>query len=253
MTIGPTADVSPRLKARIAGAFYLLEMLTGGFALFAGGRLIVSGDAAATAANLLAHESLFRLGYAANLIQFVCYIAVTGLLYDLFRPVNRNLSLLAAFFSLVGCTIGAVSCLFELAPLAVLGGAQYLNTFKVEQLHSLALMFLALYGQCFNMSFVFFGFYCLLIGYLIFRSTFLPRLLGAGMALAGLAWLIFLSPPLVHRLSPYILVPGILGEGALTLWLLVAGVDAERWKEQADAAGELQSQRGMQANSIAHS
>src|ERR1035438_3617060 len=125
----------------------------------------------------------------------------------LFR--SKGLSLLAAFFSLVGCTIGAVSCLFYFAPVVILGGAQYLNVFKVEQLQALALMFLKLYGQCFNISFVFFGFYCLLIGYLIFRSTFLPRILGAGMAFAGLGWLTFLSPALAHHLVPYILAAGI--------------------------------------------
>ena len=236
----PIGETSPRLKARIAGVFYLLEMLTGGFAiLFVGGRLFVSGDAAATATNILAHLSLFQLGFAANLIQFACYVAVTGLFYDLLRPVNKGLSLLAAFFSLVGCTIGAVSCLFYFAPVVILGGAQYLNVFKVERLQALALMFLKLYGQCFNISFVFFGFYCLLIGYLIFRSTFLPRILGAGMAFAGLGWLTFLSPALAHHLVPYILAAGI-GEISLTLWLLVAGVNAQRWKEQASAARENQ-------------
>jgi hypothetical protein len=241
-------EASPRRKARIAGVFYLLEMLTGAFAIiFVGGRFFVFGDAAATATNILAHESLFQLGFAANLIQFACYVAVTGLFYDLFKPVNKSLSLLAAFFSLVGCAIGAVSCLFELAPLTVLGGAQYLNVFKVEQLQALAFMFLKLYGQLFNISFVFFGFYCLLIGYLIFRSTFLPRILGVLMAIAGLGWLTFLSPALTHALSPYILAAG-LGEVSLTLWLLVAGVNAERWKEQAGAAGESRSQRGMQAD-----
>ena len=241
-------EASPRRKARIAGVFYLLEMLTGAFAIiFVGGRFFVFGDAAATATNILAHESLFQLGFAANLIQFACYVAVTGLFYDLFKPVNKSLSLLAAFFSLVGCAIGAVSCLFEFAPLTVLGGAQYLNVFTLEQLQALSLMFLKLYGQLFNISFVFFGFYCLLIGYLIFRSTFLPRILGVLMAIAGLGWLTFLSPALTHALSPYILAAG-LGEVSLTLWLLVAGVNAERWKEQAGAAGESRSQRGMQAD-----
>lgn len=229
---------SPRLKARISGALYLAEMLTGAFAIvFVGGRLFVSGDAAATATAILAHESLFRSGFAANLLQFACYIGVTGLFYDLFRPVNRGLSLLAAFFSIVGCTLGAVSCLFELAPLAVLRGAKYLTVFNVEQLQALGLTFLKLYAQAFDISFVFFGFYCLLIGCLIFRSTFLPRILGAGMALAGLCWLTFLWPPLAHALSPYTLALGILGEGSLTLWLLVFGVNAQRWKEQASGGG----------------
>ncbi len=231
----PIGGASPRLKARISGVFYLLEMLTGGFAIvFVGGRLFVSGNAAATATNILAHESLLRLGFAANLLQFACYIGVTGLFYDLFKPVNSGLSLLAAFFSIVGCTLGAVSCLFELAPLAVLGGAKYLTVFNVEQLQALGLTFLKLYAQAFDISFVFFGFYCLLIGYLIFRSTFLPRILGAGMTLAGLGWLTFLLPALTHLLSPYILAAG-LGEIALTLWLLVASVNAERWNYQAGA------------------
>jgi uncharacterized protein DUF4386 len=233
--MGPIREASPRLKARISGVFYLLEMLTGGFALFVGGSLVVSGDAAATAANILAHEPLFRLGFAADLIQFACYISVTALFYDLFKPVNRSLSLLAAFFSLVGCAIGALSCLFHLAPLAVLGGAQYLNVFKVEQLQAMALLFLKLYGQCFKISFVFFGFYCVLIGYLIFRSSFLPRILGAGMACAGLCWLSFLSPPLANYLSPYNLAIGALAELSLTVWLLVMGVNEQRWMEQARA------------------
>jgi hypothetical protein len=184
------AEASPRFKARIAGVFYLLTILTGAFALVSvRGRLV------------------------ANLIATACYIAVTLLFYDIFKPVNRSLSLLAAFFSLVGCAIGVLS-LFHLAP-------SHINPL------------------------VFFGFYCLLIGYLIFRSTFLPRILGALMAFGGLGWLTFLSPPLAKYLSPYNLAPGILGEGLLALWLLVVGVNEQRWKEQASAAGEWRSQRAM--------
>ena len=224
-------------KARIAGSFYLLEILAGGFAVvYVGGRLLGSADAATTAASILSHQSLFQLGFAANLVQFVSYIAVTALFYDLFKPVNRQLSLLAAFFSLAGSTIGAVSCLFYLAPLTLLRGAAYLKVFKVEELQALAVVFLKLYARCFDVSFVFFGFYCLLIGYLIFRSTFLPRILGVGMAIGGLGWLTFLSPPLANYLSPYNLAPGMLGEGALMLWLLVMGVNVQRWKEQASGA-----------------
>ena len=150
--------------------------------------------------------------------------------------MNRTVSLLAAFFSLTGCAVLGVSCLFYGAPFVVLEGAHYLSGFTAEQVQALALMFFKLYGQCFGISFVFFGFYCLLIGLLIFRSTFLPRILGAGMMLAGLGWLTFLSPPLAHYLSPYILLSGI-GEAALGVWLLVMGVNAEAWKEQAGAAG----------------
>jgi intracellular septation protein A len=175
------AGASPRLKAKIAGVFYLITFLTGGLALFIHG----------------------RLGFAAGLVAGACYIAVTLLSYFIFKPVNRSLSLLAAFFSLVGCAIGPLSLFVH--------AASYISPL------------------------VFFGFYCLLIGYLIFRSTFLPRILGALMAFAGLGWLTFLSPPLANYLSPWNMIPGIFGEGMLTLWLLVKGVNAQRWKEQADA------------------
>jgi hypothetical protein len=161
---------------------------------------------------------------------------VTALFYGLFNAVSRSLSLLAAFFSLVGCAILAFASLFRIAPLVVLGGSQYLSVFKVEQLRALASLFLELYGQGVNICFVFFGVYCLLIGYLIFRSAFLPRILGVLMACAGLGWLTFLSPPLANSLSPYIVVLGFLAELSLMLWLLVMGVNVQRWKERASAA-----------------
>jgi hypothetical protein len=179
------AKASPRFKARIAGVFYLLNIVTS-LVAFSG-----------TGGHALASAS----GYIAT----ACYVAVTVLLYYLFEPVNRSLSLAAAFFSLMGCANGLLNTF-------------HLTLFRVNSL-------------------VFFGFYCLLIGYLILRSTFLPRVLGALMVLAGLGWLTFLSPQLAHYLSPYHYVSGGIGEGLLTLWLLVFGVNAQRWKEQATAAG----------------
>jgi hypothetical protein len=230
------AEASPRFKARMAGVFYLLMIPMGGLAVFARRGLVVSGDAAATATNILAHESLFRLGFAADLLVVACYLAVTALFYGLFKPVNRSVSLLAAFFSLVGCAIQGFACLFELAPLVVLGSGQYSSAFKVEQLQALAYTFLKLYSQAYSIALVFFGFYCLLIGYLIFKSTFLPRILGVLMAIGGLAWLTFLSPSFGAKYLPYILAADI-GEGLLILWLLVKGVNEQRWKEQASASG----------------
>lgn len=144
------------------------------------------------------------LGTVAGLIAGASYVAVTLLFYHIFKPVNKGLSLLAALFSLAGCANGPLR-LFHLVP------------FDISSL-------------------VFFGFYCLLIGYLIFRSTFLPRSLGMLMAFSGLGWLTFLSSPLADYLSPYIYAPGILGEGALTLWLLVVGVNEQRWREQSSGA-----------------
>lgn len=228
-------DTSPRFKARLAGVFYLLTFVTGGLAIFARHGLVVDEDAAATATNILAHESLFRLGSAGDLLVVACYVAVTALFYGLFRPVSRSGSLLAACFSLVGCAILGFTCLFQLAPFVVLQGVQYSSVFNVDQVHALAYMSLELYGQAYSIAVVFFGFYCLLIGYLILKSTFLPRILGGLMVLAGLAWLTFLSPPLARSLSPYILAPGILGEGSLTVWLLVMGVDGPKWQEEASA------------------
>lgn len=231
-------ESSPRFLARSAGVFYLLNILTGLFALvLIRNKLIVYGDATTTATNILTHEPLFRLGFAVDLLTVACYITVTGLFYCLFKPVNRSLSITAAFFSLVGCVIQASSCLFLVAPLFVLGGGQYLSVFSAEQLQTLALLFLKFHGGGYKIALVFFGFYCLLIGTLIFRSTFLPRILGAFLSFASLGWLTFLLPPLADSLSPYILLPGLLGEGALTGWLLVKGVNVQRWQEQNSAAG----------------
>jgi len=226
-----TAEAPPRPKARVTGVVYLLFFVTAILGqLFVRG-LVVSGDAAVTANNILAHESLFRLAFATNLIATAFYIAVTALFYELFKPVSRSLSLLAAFVGLVGCVILALSYLFDLVPFVVLGGAPYLSVFKVEQLQSLALLSLNLQPQAENISLVFFGLYDLLIGCLILRSTFLPRILGGAMAVAGLGWLMLLSPLLARHLSPYILVLGFLAELALCLWLLGMGVNVARWKE----------------------
>ena len=237
------AEVSPRSRARITGCVYLLFFLAAILGEFfnrqAGISVIraVSGDAAAIANNILAHESSFRLGFALGLISTACYVAVIGLFYQLFKPVRRSLALLAAFFGLIGCAITAFGSLFQVAPLVVLGGSSYSGGFDVQQVQALALMFLHLSAQAGDIALVFFGVFQILIGYLIFRSTFLPRILGALIALAGLGWLTVLSPPLAHHLSTYLEVLGVLGEAPLMLWLLVMGVNAQRWNEQAGTAG----------------
>jgi hypothetical protein len=145
-------------------------------------------------------------GAAAGLAAAVSYVVVTLLFYGLFKPVSRSLSQLAAAVSLTGVAIGV------LAPL-------HLLPFRINGL-------------------AFFGFYCLLLASLVARSTFLPLFLAPLLAFAGLGWLTFFSPPLASRLYPYVLFPGLLGEGALTLWLVVKGVDTERWNAQARAAGQ---------------
>jgi Domain of unknown function (DUF4386) len=172
-------ETSPRLKARITGMFYLLTILTGIFAQgFVSGRLVVDGDATATATNILTHRTLFQWGFAVYLIEMACQVAMTALFYDLLKPAGRSLPLLAAFIGLTGCVIKTLSRLFFIAPLLVLGGAHYLSVFSAAQLQALALLFLNVNDQGAAIALVFFGFYALLTGYLIVRSTFLPRILG---------------------------------------------------------------------------
>jgi hypothetical protein len=231
-----TSETSPRRKARIAGLFYLLTILTGLFAQgFVSGRLVIDGDAAATATNILTHRSLFESGFTVYLIEMACQVALTALFYELLKPVNRSISLLAAYISLVGCTIKTVSRLFYIAPLFVLGGSHYLTVFNREQLQALALLFLKVNDHGAGIALAFFGFSTILKGYLIIRSTFLPRILGWFGLLAGLGWLTFLSPTLGYDLFPYIAAFGLLGAAAQIFWLLVFGVNEERWKEQAGA------------------
>jgi hypothetical protein len=231
------AASSPRLKARMAGVFQLLEAATAASGeVIILDRLVVAGNAAATAANILGHERLFWLGFSSSLIGVGFHIPWALLIYELLKPVNRSVSLLAAFVILVGCAIQALTCLLYLAPLPILQGGSSLSAFTPEQLQALALMFLRLNAYAFQVYLVFFGFWCVLIGYLIFRSTFLPRVLGVLFAISGLGWATYLSPPLAHRLHPFIVAASALGEIPLELWLIVMGVNVQRWKDQAGAA-----------------
>ena len=230
-------EMSPRTKARLAGAFYLVTILTGIFARgFVSARLVVSGDAAATANNILSHDSLFRFGFAVYMIEMVCQITMTVLIYDLLKPVNRSVSLLAAVLSLIGCGIKTFSRLFYFAPLLVLGGTHYLNVFSGQQLNAISLLFLRVNDIGAGIALVFFGFYALLKGYLVIRSTFLPRVLGWLTVLGGIGWLAFLSPPFGDRVFPFIAVLGIVGALANIGWLLAVGVNEQRWREQASVA-----------------
>jgi hypothetical protein len=182
------------------------------------------------------------LGFAANLAASVCYIGVTVVLYDLLKVVSRTLSLIAAFLGLAGSAAGAASSLALLVPLIVLGKAQYSSAFSGDQLQALAFASLKLNGQGFNVSMQFFGFQCIAVGYLIARSTFLPRILGALLAIGGASYVIssfanFVAPPLGSRLSPFIIPAAVVGEGALCLWLLVMGVNLRNWEEHSSLVG----------------
>ena len=235
--LGRLQETSPKAKARVAGGLLLITILAGGFAQgFIGGNLIVAGDAAATSTNIHAHEALYRLAFAIYLIEMACQITMTVLFYDLLKPVSRSASMLAATFGLIGCTIKTLSRVFFFAPLLVLGGAHYLIVFDPKQLQALAFLFLRVNYAAETMAMVFFGLYALVKGYLIFRSTFLPRVLGVLSAVGGLGWLIYLYEPLALRLQSYIVGTGVIGALVSVVWLLVYGVNEQRWKEQANAA-----------------
>lgn len=232
-------QASPQVQARIAGGLYLIIIATGLFAeLFVRDALTVSGNAEATARNIMASEPLWRLGVSSELVDEACSIALALLFYYLFKPVSRTLVLIAVSFALVSMIIVIEDALFFLAPTLLLGGAHYLSAYPPGQLQALALFSLRLQDAGFNASLAFFGVHCLLIGYVIYRSTFLPRILGALYALAGLCYVInssalFLTPRFAAHLDPYILIPSFIGELSLCLWLLVIGVDAPRWEATA--------------------
>lgn len=231
------AGVSPRSLARITGLFYLITILTGIYAQgFVSGTLVVDGDAAGTATNILAHKGLYQLGFAVYLIEMTCHVVMTALFYELLKPAGRIISLVAAFLSLAGCVIKTFSRVFFFAPLFILGGSHYLNAFSAEQLQALALLFLKVNDQGAAIALVFFGLYAGLTGYLVIKSTFLPWFLGVLGIIGGIGWLCFLYPPLGYRVFPIIALLGLLGSAAKILWLLVKGVNEERWKEQAARA-----------------
>lgn len=231
--IGHTTETSPQAYARTAGVFYLFEGVTAVFGqMFVLGKLVVPGDVAATAANILGHETLFRLGFASSLMAVAFHIALALLFYELLKPVSRNVSLLAMFLILVGCATQALAGLLYAAPLIVLTGGSVFSAFTTEQLQALAIVFLKLNGQSFNAYLVFFGMWCALVGYLIVRSTFLPRIIGLLMMVAGLGYLTLLWPPLATYLYPFNLAVAAPGEISLLLWLLVKGVNVPKWKEE---------------------
>ena len=221
---------SPR--ARAIGVVWLLYFLVAPAAAFLSKGLVHPNDAAATANGIVTHESAYRAAVAVDLIGNALYIALTALIYRLFAPVNRGLSTMAAFFSLAGCAVQIFGGLLRIAPLVILKSASLQHAFAPNQLQAAALLSLDLYRQVFDISFVLFGLFELVLGYLIYRSMFLPRLLGIWLICGGLGALMFLWPPLAHALWYLILALGA-GEGALMLWLLVKGVDNSRWQESA--------------------
>lgn len=232
---------SPQLYARIGGVLYLIIIVVGFLGeFFVRNRLIVSRDAAATADRIMASEFLWRVGIAGELFLLICAVALTMIFYVLLRPVSRDLALLAAFFNVVSIAIEAVAGLDLLATLFPLANADYLKAFDSKQLDALAYLSIRSHAYGFGVALIFFGCVCLILGYLIFRSGYLPRVVGVLMQVAGLCYLadsfaLVLSPPLADRLFPAILLPALVGEASFCLWLLVKGVNVSKWQARAGA------------------
>ena len=236
-------EPSPAVLARIGGVLYLIIIVLGLFGeAFVRDKLIVSGNAAATAENIRSFEWLWRLGTAGNLVHLVCAVVLTLIFYILLRVVSRDLALLVVFFDLISIGIEAASKLSLVAGLFPLSSAAYLKGFEPTQLHALAYLSIRQHGFGFGISLIFFGCACLVIGYLIFRSGFLPKVIGVLMQIAGLCYLtnsfaLLLNTEFAGRIFPAILVPAFIGEASLCLWLIAKGVNAEKWKQWAAQPG----------------
>lgn len=224
-------------SARFAGLLYLILAICGGFAEFGVRQaMIVQDNAATTAANILAAEGTFRLGFVAELTGQVVFVMLVLALYRILKPVNRNQAVLMVSLVLVAVTITCLNMLNQLAALMVLDGGSYLAVFGTEQLQALSLLFLNLHHAGYLIAQVFFGLWLLPLGYLIIKSNFLPWFIGALLVVAGLGYvadvLIFaLLPGVDFVMSEFTFV----GELALMLWLLMKGVNVERHQEWATA------------------
>ena len=227
----------PQFYARIGGVLYLFVIVAAMYGEgFVRGTLVVSGDAAATAKQIVEHEALFRSGLVAEMITCACDVALALILYILLRPVSRNIALLGAFFRLTFVAIYGVAKLFEIAALVMLN-SKSLAAFDSSQLQALAYASLSVHNYGYGASLLFFGCCTVCFGYLIHRSRYLPSSLGLLLVVAGFGYVLFsLAQIQAPRfagdwLFPWLLLPGFVGELGLALWLLVKGIDCAGWQE----------------------
>jgi len=233
-------ETSPLRYARVAGALYLIIIVFGIFGeVFVRSRLIVSGDAGATSANIMASSVLFRAGFLADSIMFLSDVALAVLLYVLLKPVSKTVSLVAMCFRLAQSAVLALNLLHYHAAMLLLSGSSYSRAFGADQTDALASFFLDLHGHGYDLGLLLFGLHCLLLGYLVINSGYLPKFLGVLLVAAGFTYLIgsytrFLFPDYVTLVSPIYIV-AIISEVSLCLWLLVRGVNLRQWERMARA------------------
>ena len=225
---------SPQIYARGAAVLYIITIVAGIMAqMVIGGQVIVSGDAAATATNILANKELFQVGFSLYMLEMLCQSAQMLLFYILLNPVNRNIALMGLGIGLIGSTIKTISRLFYLAPLLVLSNPEALQSFNTAQLQDLALLLLNINDQAAGIALIFFGVSTFVNGYLIFRSGYLPRILGVFSMLGGLGWFTYIYPPFGNQMLMLILPIALMGSFSIIGWLLVKGVNIERWQQRA--------------------
>jgi len=234
--------MTPRVTARLAGALNVICAVPAGFSVFVLQKMYVRGDSAATAAHILGSEGLFRLGFVADIVGIMIFVGSGIFLYQLFKPASRSLALLMLSFYLIGAGIQTLNSLQDLTALLFLKDGSALAALTAVQTQAIAFVFIKMHSLTYDLSLAFFGVATLLIASLVFNSTFLPRVLGILLVIDGLGYLTFafstlLSPPVAARMYPFIpMLTAAIGEGSLMLWLIVRGVNAQRWEEQAAAA-----------------
>jgi uncharacterized membrane protein len=231
-------EISPLTYARIGGLIYLIIIILGGVdEAIIRSKLIVPGDVLATTHNIMASKELFRKSIVGDLLMQVCDIPSIVIFYILLKPVSKWLSLLAAAFNGIQTAVLAINKIYLLVTLSFLGNEEYLKAFDPHQRQALAYLSLDLHESGYGIGLIFFGFTCLITGYLMFRSGYFPRIIGVMQIIAGLSYLInsfaqILSPAFAAALFPAIVVPAFIGELATCLWLLVKGLNVEKWNER---------------------
>jgi hypothetical protein len=224
--------------ARAGGILYLVIIITGLFGeIFVRSKLIVPGDPASTAANIMASQLWWRLGISGDLIMHICDVPLALIFYILFKPVNQKLAALALLFNLLSSTVLVAITLNLVMVLFPLGQAAYLKSFSPEQLQTMAYLAFRSHGYGFAIGLVFFGIECLVLGYLIYQSDFLPKVIGVMMFIAGLCYLLnsfsmIISPTFVNKIYPYVLIPAFVGESSFCLWLLIKGGKKDNWEQR---------------------